>query len=310
MAVSYPVAWNLLRDQGGVRAGEVVLVMGAGGALGIAGVLVARALGARVIAAAGERLEARARAASCSARTMTVNYAQPGLGGGAAGGCDVVYENISSPDAVRRRARHAAPVRAARHVRRARRRHRPGRHAHALPPPPLDHRRHRARARRSTREVFAAVAERRVRRRRSSTAIPLEQIAPAHEAALGREICSVAPCSTWRAPEAERAASERARPERHVRRDAAARAPSAARLIVARRDRSRQRALAGRARARRGLDDAAARGAAAPRGRGARRLAPQPPPARAPVRRRGARRHVLRRASCSRRSRSRSRCRR
>jgi propanol-preferring alcohol dehydrogenase len=52
MSVSYPVAWNLLREQARVQPGEVVLVMGAGGALGIAGVLVARTLGARVIAAA------------------------------------------------------------------------------------------------------------------------------------------------------------------------------------------------------------------------------------------------------------------
>ena len=95
MAVSYPVAWNLLREQARVRAGEVVLVMGAGGALGIAGVLIARALGAQVIAAAGSdwKLE---RARELLGAERTVNYARPGWTDGI-GEVDVVYENISSP---------------------------------------------------------------------------------------------------------------------------------------------------------------------------------------------------------------------
>jgi NADPH:quinone reductase len=95
MAVSYPVAWNLLRYAGRVEAGDTVLVMGAGGALGIAGVLVARALGARVIAAAASdwKLE---RARTLLGADETVNYARPGWAEDVHG-VSVVYDNISAP---------------------------------------------------------------------------------------------------------------------------------------------------------------------------------------------------------------------
>src|SRR6185437_15247253 len=95
MAVSYPVAWSLLRERARVAAGETVLVMGAGGALGIAGVLVARALGARVVAAAASdwKLE---RVRSLLGAEQTVNYAAPGWAD-RIGGVDVVFENISDP---------------------------------------------------------------------------------------------------------------------------------------------------------------------------------------------------------------------
>jgi NADPH:quinone reductase-like Zn-dependent oxidoreductase len=98
MGVSYPMAWNLLR---GVRPGAEVLVMGAGGGLGIAGVLVAKALGARVIAAAGSdwKLE---RCRDLLGADEVVNYSRPGwservreLSGG---GVAVVFENIGSPE--------------------------------------------------------------------------------------------------------------------------------------------------------------------------------------------------------------------
>lgn len=103
MGVSYPVAWNLLKYRGGVRAGDDVLIMGAGGGLGIAGVLVAKALGARVIAAAGAdwKLELCRELLGAD---HTVNYSEPGWSrrvrelsrGGH--GVDVVYENISAPE--------------------------------------------------------------------------------------------------------------------------------------------------------------------------------------------------------------------
>jgi NADPH:quinone reductase-like Zn-dependent oxidoreductase len=53
MGVSYTTAWNLLVNAARLDAGEDVLIMGAGGGLGIAGVAIAQALGARPIAAAG-----------------------------------------------------------------------------------------------------------------------------------------------------------------------------------------------------------------------------------------------------------------
>jgi NADPH:quinone reductase-like Zn-dependent oxidoreductase len=103
MGVSYPMAWNLLEDVGGVQPGDDVLVMAAGGGLGVAGTLVAKALGARVIAAAGAawKLERCTRELGADA---AVDYSQPGWpervhelssdGRGVA----VVFENISSPE--------------------------------------------------------------------------------------------------------------------------------------------------------------------------------------------------------------------
>jgi NADPH:quinone reductase-like Zn-dependent oxidoreductase len=97
--VIFPVAWHLLIDRGGVRAGESVLVMAAGGALGVAGLQIAKLAGARVIAAAGAdwKLE---RAQEFGA-DEGVNYREAGwsdtvriLTDGR--GVDVVFENISS----------------------------------------------------------------------------------------------------------------------------------------------------------------------------------------------------------------------
>lgn len=63
MPISYPTAAGALIWRGGLAAGEWVLVHGAGGGVGLAGVEVAKALGARVIARAGaakhEALRAR-----------------------------------------------------------------------------------------------------------------------------------------------------------------------------------------------------------------------------------------------------------
>jgi NADPH:quinone reductase-like Zn-dependent oxidoreductase len=103
MAVNYPMAWNLLRHAGGVRAGDDVLVMAAGGGLGIAGIAVARALGARVIAAAGSRWKLD-RCAELFGIDALVDYSRPGWSGrvrelSAGGrGVAVVFENISSPE--------------------------------------------------------------------------------------------------------------------------------------------------------------------------------------------------------------------
>lgn len=52
LPVSYATAWHALVDRGQVRAGETVLVLGAGGATGYAAVQVAKHLGAFVIASA------------------------------------------------------------------------------------------------------------------------------------------------------------------------------------------------------------------------------------------------------------------
>jgi NADPH2:quinone reductase len=94
-----PAAFNLARTSE-LKDGEWVLVMGAAGALGSAGVQVARHLGANVIAAAGSD-ERVAWAVSLGARAG-VNYRAHDLAdevrritGGR--GVDVVFENISDP---------------------------------------------------------------------------------------------------------------------------------------------------------------------------------------------------------------------
>jgi NADPH:quinone reductase-like Zn-dependent oxidoreductase len=101
MMVVFPVAWHLLIDRAAVRGGESVLVMAAGGALGVAGLQVAMLAGARVIAAAGAEWKLQ-RARELGAEEG-INYRQARvsdevkrLTGGR--GVDVVFENISSEE--------------------------------------------------------------------------------------------------------------------------------------------------------------------------------------------------------------------
>lgn len=96
-----PTAFSMLRDHAKVRPDEWVLVMGAAGGLGSAGVQAAKNLGARVIAAAGA--DERVRAAIDLGADAGVNYRSRDLAnevrritGGR--GVDVVFENIADPD--------------------------------------------------------------------------------------------------------------------------------------------------------------------------------------------------------------------
>jgi NADPH:quinone reductase-like Zn-dependent oxidoreductase len=103
MAVNYPMAWNLLVEAGRLEAGQDVLVMAAAGGLGIAGVLIAKALGARVIAAAGAEWKLERLRAEFGVEA-TVDYSRPDWPERARSatrdgrGADVVFENISSPE--------------------------------------------------------------------------------------------------------------------------------------------------------------------------------------------------------------------
>jgi NADPH:quinone reductase-like Zn-dependent oxidoreductase len=94
----YPTAFHLLDTLAEVQPGERVLVMGATGALGSAGIEAATLLGARVIACAGS--DRKAAVARELGAEHTVNYrtddlhdAVMTLTGGA--GVNVVFENIS-----------------------------------------------------------------------------------------------------------------------------------------------------------------------------------------------------------------------
>ena len=96
-----PTAWNLLVNVAGLKAGETVLIMGAGGNLGSIGIQIAKnVIGANVIAAAGsdERVKiglalgadhsVNYNTADLQARVMTLTDGK---------GVDVLYDNIANP---------------------------------------------------------------------------------------------------------------------------------------------------------------------------------------------------------------------
>jgi NADPH:quinone reductase-like Zn-dependent oxidoreductase len=96
-----PVAFTMLRDGARLKPGEWVLVMGAAGGLGSAGVQAAKVLGAKVIAAAGAG--ERVRAAVGLGADFGIDYRAQDLTdevkritGGR--GVDVVFENIGDPE--------------------------------------------------------------------------------------------------------------------------------------------------------------------------------------------------------------------
>lgn len=95
-----PTAFHLLRDRAKLKAGEWVLVMGAAGGLGSAGVQAAKYLGAKVIAGAGA--DERVQAATALGADAGVNYRAQDLTAEVlkitqGKGVDVVFENIGDP---------------------------------------------------------------------------------------------------------------------------------------------------------------------------------------------------------------------
>jgi NADPH:quinone reductase len=96
-----PTAFTLLRERGQLKAGEWVLVMGAAGGLGSAGVQVAKYLGANVIAAAGsdERVKVGVdlgadAGVNYRAQDLTIEVMRITEGKGV----NVVFENIGDPE--------------------------------------------------------------------------------------------------------------------------------------------------------------------------------------------------------------------
>jgi NADPH:quinone reductase-like Zn-dependent oxidoreductase len=192
MAVSYPMAWNLVRYAGEVRAGDDVLVMAAGGGLGIAGIAVAKALGARVIAAAGSRWKLD-RCRELFGIEALVDYSRPGWSeqvralSSDGRGVSVVFENISSPElfgeSLASLREYGRLVTCGAH----------GGGTVAVDVRTL-YRRHLSIVGESgasaamTREVWQWVAERRVEAPPVLHRFPLSEAAAAHEAAAGREI--------------------------------------------------------------------------------------------------------------------------
>jgi NADPH:quinone reductase len=96
-----PTAWNLLVNVGGLKAGETVLIMGAGGNLGSIGIQIAKnMIGANVIAAAGSDDRVKIGLAlgadhGLNYNTVDLQAEVMKLTGGK--GIDVLYDNIANP---------------------------------------------------------------------------------------------------------------------------------------------------------------------------------------------------------------------
>jgi NADPH:quinone reductase-like Zn-dependent oxidoreductase len=96
-----PTAWNLLMHVAELKAGETVLIMGAGGNLGTIGIQIAKnVIGAHVIAAAGS--DDRATLGKKLGADHGINYTKQNIldevmriTGGK--GVDVLYDNIANP---------------------------------------------------------------------------------------------------------------------------------------------------------------------------------------------------------------------
>jgi NADPH:quinone reductase-like Zn-dependent oxidoreductase len=96
-----PTAWNLLVNVGGLKAGETVLIMGAGGNLGSIGIQIAKnVIGAKVIATAGS--DDRVQTGLALGADCGINYNKQDLPaevmaftGGK--GVDVLYDNVANP---------------------------------------------------------------------------------------------------------------------------------------------------------------------------------------------------------------------
>lgn len=95
LSLSYATAWHGLVAKARVGVGDAVLVMAAGGGIGVAAVQIARLHGARVIAAAGSdwKLErARALGAEAGVNYVKKGWAEAVLSATDGRGVDVVFE--------------------------------------------------------------------------------------------------------------------------------------------------------------------------------------------------------------------------
>ncbi len=110
---SYCTALFALRDRANLRAGETVLVLGAGGGAGLAAVQVAKAMGARVLAAASTPSKrAAARDAGADETVSSAEDVKSAARAWSDGGVDVVYDPVGGAIAepalrsLRERGRH------------------------------------------------------------------------------------------------------------------------------------------------------------------------------------------------------------
>lgn len=73
----YATSWHALMDRGQLKAGETVLVLGAAGGVGTAAIQIAKAAGAKVIAAAST--DAKCALCKSIGADITINYTEHGL---------------------------------------------------------------------------------------------------------------------------------------------------------------------------------------------------------------------------------------
>ncbi len=98
--LTYGTTDHALRDRGGLRAGETLLVLGAAGGVGIAAIEIGKALGARVIACASS--EEKLQVCRAHGADETINYTTGDLRERiklltAARGVDVIYDAVGGP---------------------------------------------------------------------------------------------------------------------------------------------------------------------------------------------------------------------
>ncbi|MCH7910905.1 MAG: zinc-binding dehydrogenase, partial [Candidatus Hydrogenedentes bacterium] len=95
----YLTAWKALMIQGGVQAGEDVLVTGASGGVGVAAIQLAKALGARVVALSRDE-EKRQKLLALGADVVLDSSAadlEDQIRDASDGGVDLIVENLSGP---------------------------------------------------------------------------------------------------------------------------------------------------------------------------------------------------------------------
>jgi NADPH:quinone reductase len=97
VAVSYTTAWHALVDRGALQPGETLLVLGAGGATGLAAVQLGKHLGARVIASASsdaKRAAATAAGADLALDAGASDWADAVKAACGGKGVDVVFDPV------------------------------------------------------------------------------------------------------------------------------------------------------------------------------------------------------------------------
>ncbi|MFD0684170.1 NADPH:quinone oxidoreductase family protein [Actinomadura fibrosa] len=91
---SYSTALFALKERASLRPGETILVLGAGGGVGLAAIQVAKALGARVLAAASSPEKRRAALEAGAEEAIDLSDVKKAARDWSSGGVDLVYDPV------------------------------------------------------------------------------------------------------------------------------------------------------------------------------------------------------------------------